>query len=187
MRANWSWCYCSLYRRIPKKLLFHNGLLEFLFSEFFWVIYSQIAPKIMERHQVFSTKTHKNWMKKPNEYQIFPKMDENYKFWMKISHMCGCKAFSIQNINECRKMWLHHNTFCCQPSISSKKKTKKNPVPLNLICLQSHDSGQSLWFWHHWLSHDWKLIYRYCKYPPIMQGWSGKQVYLDYHATCSAG
>jgi hypothetical protein len=37
------------------------------------VIYSQIAPKILRWHYVFRTKIHKKWMKKPNQYQKFPK------------------------------------------------------------------------------------------------------------------
>jgi hypothetical protein len=30
---------------------------------------------------------------------------------MKTSQMSGCKAFSIQNIDEYRNMRQHHNTF----------------------------------------------------------------------------
>jgi hypothetical protein len=44
------------------------------------------------------------------------------KFSMKISHLSGCKAFSVQITNEFRNIQLHHNAFYCQPNISSKMK-----------------------------------------------------------------
>jgi hypothetical protein len=66
--------------------------------KFFWAIYSQIPPKIMRWHQFFRTKTPKKWKTNTN---VFLKW---MKIWMKILHIDGCKAFSIQNINECKNM-----------------------------------------------------------------------------------
>jgi hypothetical protein len=63
-------------------------------------------------------------MKKPNQHHNFPNNGWICQVWMKTSQMSGCEAFSIQNINEYRNMWLYHNIFWCQPSISSKNEKK---------------------------------------------------------------
>jgi hypothetical protein len=63
-----------------------------------------------------------------------PKFSKNgwiCQVWMKTSQMSGCKAFSIQKINEYWNMWLHHNTFWCQPSISSQKKNNVSKKKIN--------------------------------------------------------
>jgi hypothetical protein len=46
--------------------------------------------------------------------KISEKTNEIARFGWKISCMTRCKAFLVQNINECGKMSLHHNTFCGQ-------------------------------------------------------------------------
>jgi hypothetical protein len=58
----------------------------------------------MRWHQVFRTKTPKKWMIKPNQHQKNSKMNKIAKFGMKMLHISGCKAFSIQNIYESKNM-----------------------------------------------------------------------------------
>jgi ribosomal protein L32E len=104
--------------------------------EYFLANHNQIAPKMLRWHQVFRTKTQKMDEKaKPS-----PKFSKNRwkcQIWIKISHMSGCKEFSIQNINKCTSVWLHHNALCCQPSIfiEMKKSTLVHTLSFNLSTL----------------------------------------------------
>jgi hypothetical protein len=64
---------------------------------------------------------------------------------MKILHINGCKAFSIQNINECQNMTLYHNTSYSQPSISSKMKKKTLTSTLPPPSTNSPKSNKEWW------------------------------------------
>jgi hypothetical protein len=51
---------------------------------------------------------------------------------MKTSHMSGCRAFSIQNVNEYRNTWLYHTSFWCHHNISPKMERINYPGPVAL-------------------------------------------------------
>ena len=116
-----------------------NSISTFLSIKIFLAIYSQIVPKIMKSHQIFRAKIPKNgWESQNNTNFYFFQNRWNCQNWMNILQINKCKAFSIQNINECRNMWLHHNTFSCQPSITSK--TKKRILDLHPFYIQKRQN-----------------------------------------------